>query len=140
MKVLSHLIWFAIVLLVAGYKLPQKVKTVTEIYCPETSEIEHALLMELTSQGCVLPNVAVAQFKIETAHFTSRIYKECNNVAGIRNSSSDLVVGMKYGHCVYNSVEDCIKDYIRVQNRYLGMIDGRYAEDSNYIKLIRTVK
>ena len=102
--------------------------------------IEDALMYELIYRGCILPNVAIAQFRIETAHYSSRIFIECNNVAGIRTSQSPLVKGMKYGHCVYDSVEDSVQDYIDIQNRYLTLIDGSYAESEEYIDLIKKMK
>ena len=73
----------------------------------------------------MLPNVALAQMKIETGHFTSSICKENKNIAGIRNSASAYVVGKNRGHCVYNSYRDCLRDYVRVQNKYLKNIDGK---------------
>jgi hypothetical protein len=102
--------------------------------------IEDALMYELIYRGCILPNVAIAQFRIETGNYKSRIFIECNNVAGIRTSASPLVKGMKYGHCVYDSVEDSVQDYIDIQNRYLTLIDGSYAESADYVDLIKKMK
>jgi uncharacterized FlgJ-related protein len=119
-------------------KQPQIVLINTDTANVET--IEDALMYELIYRGCILPNVAIAQFRIETAHYSSRIFIECNNVAGIRTSKSPLVKGMKYGHCVYDSVEDSVQDYIDIQNRYLTLIDGSYAESTEYIDLIKKMK
>ena len=122
---------------------PQPTEPKTVLINTDTANvetIEDALMYELIYRGCILPNVAIAQFRIETAHYTSRIFKECNNVAGIRTSRSPLVKGMKYGHCVYDSVEDSVQDYIDIQNRYLTLIDGSYAESTEYIDLIREMK
>lgn len=101
---------------------------------------EKDILNELVKQGCVLPNVALAQFKIESAHFKSAITKENKNIAGIRTSSSDYVIGKNRGHCVYKTYKDCIKDYIRIQNRYLKNIHLKYAENPEYVEKIKKVK
>jgi hypothetical protein len=109
----------------------------------EVSDIElndEAILQELVDQGCVLPNIALAQFKIESQHFKSAICKENKNIAGIKTSQSQYVVGKNREHCVYNTYRDCIKDYIRIQDRYLSNIDGRYAEDGRYVALVRQMK
>ena len=98
---------------------------------------DSAITEELVKQGCVLPNVALAQFKIESSHFTSNICKENKNIAGIKTSRSNFVKGMKNDHCAYDSYRDCIKDYIRIQNRYLENIDGCYAEDGQYVALVK---
>jgi hypothetical protein len=98
---------------------------------------DDAILKELIDQGCVLPNVALAQFKIESQHFKSSICKENKNIAGIKTSRSEYVAGKNREHCVYKTYRDCIKDYIRIQNRYLENIDGRYAEDGQYVALVK---
>lgn len=101
---------------------------------------DSAVLKELVKNKCVLPNVALAQFKIESSHFKSRICLENKNLAGIRTSKSKYVVGKKYDHCVYKTYRDCIKDYVLIQNRYLKKIDGNYAEASGYVDLIKRMK
>lgn len=101
---------------------------------------DSAITAELTYLGCVLPNVALAQMKIESSHFQSKICKENKNIAGIKTSKSEYVVGMKNNHCAYRSYRDCLKDYVRIQNRYLKNIDGKYAESKDYVNLIKQIK
>jgi len=101
---------------------------------------DSAITAELVKLGCVLPNVAVAQFKIETGHYKSAICRENKNLAGIRNSASPLSVGKNRGHNVYKTYKDCLKDYVRVQNKYLKNIDGKYAEAKGYINQIKMIK
>lgn len=101
---------------------------------------DSAITDELTKLGCVLPNVALAQFKIETGHYTSAICKENKNLAGIRNSNSPLSKGKNRGHNVYDTYRDCLKDYVRIQNRYLSAIDGKYAESEGYLNNLRQVR
>lgn len=101
---------------------------------------DSAIIEELVNVGCVLPNVALAQFRIETGNFRSPICIENKNIAGIRNSSSPLSIGKNRGHNVYASYRDCIRDYVRIQNSYLGNIDGKYAEAGGYVELIKRLK
>ena len=123
-------------------KVVTKYKTIIKetVLTNDVSDIElsdEAILKELIEQGCVLPNVALAQFKIESQHFKSAICKENKNIAGIKTSRSEYVAGKNREHCVYKTYRDCIRDYIRIQNRYLENIDGRYAEDGQYVALVR---
>lgn len=108
---------------------------------------DSAITAELVKLKCVLPNVALAQMKIETGHFKSAICKENKNIAGIRTSTSEFVKRdlkgkplKNRGHNVYNTYKECLKDYVRIQNRYLKNIDGRYAEAPGYIDYVKKVK
>ena len=58
---------------------------------------DSAIAKELTRLGCVLPNVAIAQFRVETGNYKSAICKENKNLAGIRNSASPLSIGKTEG-------------------------------------------
>jgi hypothetical protein len=115
-----------------------KVEQVAEVMTENDIELtDESILKELIKQGCVLPNVALAQFKIESQHFKSEICRENKNFAGIKTSRSEYVIGKNRNHCAYATYRDCIRDYIRIQNRYLENIDGRYAEDGQYVALVR---
>jgi hypothetical protein len=99
-----------------------------------------SLARELTKLGCILPNVAIAQFREETGHFKSEVCLQNKNIAGIKTSRSKFVKGMNLNHCSYNSYRDCLKDYVRIQNYYLRAIDGKYAEAGQYINELKKFK
>lgn len=101
---------------------------------------DSAIISELTHLGCMQVPVALAQFKIETGHFSSHICKDNKNIAGIRTSRSKLVIGMKNDHCAYATYRDCLRDYVAIQNRYLTNINHRYAEDPNYIAKLKQIR
>lgn len=111
---------------------PEEIKDIT---LTDSSIIE-----ELIKQHCLLPNIALAQTKIESAHFTSKICKENKNIFGIKHNPAGFSKGIKNGHAYYEKYIDCISDYIRIQNMYLNKINGKYAEDKNYIKKLKTIK
>jgi len=142
-SIIMHIIGFVSIFLLFKNKINNEMQIHYQLVSQDTSSIETietALMNELIYRGCILPNVAIAQFRIESGHYKSRLFLECNNVAGIRTSKSELVIGYKYGHCVYASVEDCVQDYIDIQNRYLLAIDGRYAESEQYISTLQQMK
>ena len=101
---------------------------------------DSAITAELVKLGCILPNVALAQFKIESGHFKSAICRENFNIAGIKTSRSEYVIGKNRDHCVYRSYRDCLKDYVRIQNRYLKNIDGKYAAPGKYVERLTQVQ
>ena len=115
----------------------EKVEEAIEVVESDIELTDEAILKELIEQDCVLPNVALAQFKIESQHFKSDICRENKNFAGIKTSRSEYVIGKNRNHCAYATYRDCIRDYIRIQNRYLENIDGRYAEDGSYVALVK---
>jgi hypothetical protein len=127
-------------------------KTITkyDTITRENSDIkltDAEITSELIRLKCVLPNVALAQMKIESSHFKSAICVENKNIAGIRTSTSEFVKRDKKGniiknkgHNVYTTYKDCIEDYICIQNRYLKNINGKYAEAPGYVDLIKQMK
>ena len=91
----------------------------------------------MVNHGCILANVAIGQFHIESSYYKSNLVKENHNIAGIKTSKSKYVIGMKNDHCVYKTFEDCLLDYIDIQNRYLDKINGHYAMDKGYTNLLK---
>jgi hypothetical protein len=121
--------------------------TVDTIYLQEVDIplTDSAITAELVKQDCILPNVALAQMKIETGNFTSAICKENKNIAGIRTSESENVSKdskgnpiKNRGHNVFKTYKKCIKEYVRIQNRYLKNIDGKYAENPEYVSKLKS--
>jgi hypothetical protein len=124
-----------------------KYDTINLIKNNDINLVDKDITLELIEIGCVLPNVALAQMKIETGHFKSDICKENKNIAGIRTSTSKYVKRDKNGkiiknrgHNVYNTYKDCLKDYVSIQNKYLKNINGKYAEAPGYVDLIKNIK
>lgn len=100
---------------------------------------DSAILGELVKNKCVLPSVAVAQARIESANYKSPICRENKNLFGIKWHKCDYVLGENRNHASYKSYKDNIKCYIHIQNRYLRNIDGRYAEASGYVNLVKSM-
>lgn len=98
-------------------------------------------------------DVVYAQAQLETNGFTSRIFKENNNLFGMKQAMqrSSTNIGEQYGHAYYESWRQSVLDYALYQCKYLSNIDSReqylqylkqnYAEDPNYfIKLTKLLK
>lgn len=98
---------------------------------------DSAILKELINQDCVLPPMAVAQARIETGNYVSKVCLNNKNLFGIKYHKCKYVLGENLNHASYKSYKDNIKCYIHIQNRYLRNIDGRYAEAGNYIAVLK---
>lgn len=126
--------------------LGPKVVTITKIV-PQAEIIpsdvlltDSAILEELIKEGSVLPSVALAQAKLESAYYKSFVCKENKNLFGIKYHKCPFVKGQNHNHASYNTYRDNIKCYIHIQKHYLGKIDGHYAEAPGYIDKLKSFK
>jgi len=97
------------------------------------------------------PHIAMAQSLIETGHFKSKIFKENNNLFGMKQARTrvNTAKGTQYQHAYYDTWQESVYDYAFYQCRYLGSLYsedeylaylGRsYAEDPNYVSKIKSL-
>lgn len=135
-----------IVLSIVFFFREESIKIVYKVVHPTTEEnkdvelSEQAIVKCLHEHGCVLPNVAVAQARLESNLGKSNVGKNAKNMFGITHHKCQYVSG-KYGvYAKYETYEDNIKCYIHIQDHYLQSINGKYASDPNYIAKIKTLK
>jgi hypothetical protein len=104
------------------------------------------------------PEVVYAQILHETGMLKSSIYKECNNLVGMKNAVyRHWDIGTCRGHALYRSKSDCLRDYAEYQDKYLTnyekcvikrdiitneeyiefLVYMKYAEDSSYSKKLQ---
>lgn len=94
-------------------------------------------------------DVMVAQSKIETAHYTSLVFKANKNLFGMKlpESRQTTAIGEQNNHADYVTWQQSVADYklwqdrviskLTTKKKYLAYIDKYYAEDNNYCKLIK---
>jgi hypothetical protein len=111
-----------------------------EIIEQDVSLNESSITEFLAHSGCVLPAVAVAQAKIESANYTSAIARENKNLFGIKFHKCKYVKGEHRGHASYDSYRNNILCYMHIQNHYLKNIDGVYAAPGPYVTMIKNYK
>ena len=99
--------------------------------------------------GIEYPDIVMAQAKIETAHFTSKIFRENNNLFGMKlpEKRSTTATGEQYNHATYTSWRQSVIDYKIWQDRVLTKVHSRraylrylskyYATDKQYVNLIK---
>jgi len=71
------------------------------------------LKAEIKKLNIVHPDVALAQAKWESTHFTSRIFQENNNLFGMRLAyqRDTTAIGKNRNHAKYKNWQDSVKDY-----------------------------
>ena len=100
----------------------------------------------LKSLNVKYPDIVYNQAIIETGNFTSNIFKENNNLFGMKHPKVRLTtsIGVNRGHAKYNSWLDSVVDMVYFQNyykfrienvhtNYYDFLNDIYAEDENYI-------
>ena len=107
------------------------------------------MLTTMTEMGIVYPDIVMAQARIETAHFTSKIFKENHNLFGMKlpKQRSTTAIGEQHNHAEYTSWRQSVIDYKLWQDRVLNKVHSRraylkylnkyYATDKQYVTLIK---
>jgi hypothetical protein len=112
---------------------------------------EDTLVYLLTELNVKFPHIVLAQSIIETGHWSSRIFKENNNLFGMKEAYVRVhtAKGTQHNHAYYENWRESVYDYAFYQCRYLGGIKTEqeylqylsrsYAEAPNYIQSIKRV-
>lgn len=97
------------------------------------------------------PHIVYAQAVLETGRFSSKIFRNNNNLFGMKEARQRATTnaGSELGHAVYNSWRESVVDYalfqcafltkIRTEEAYYAYLRENYAEDPNYIKLVQKI-
>jgi len=114
---------------------------IVEKMVPEDIKLtDSAIVKELIKGGCMLPNVALAQAKLETGHYKSQVCKQNKNLFGIKKHKCKYVSGENLNHATFKTYKDNIKCYLHIQEHYLKNITGKYASSPTYTQTLRTIK
>lgn len=117
----------------------------------DTLEFKDSVLNFIFELRLEHPYIVYSQAIIESGNFTSNIWKENNNMFGMKmpERRATLAIGINKGHSVYRSWKECIVDYALFQSSYLrGLseeeyfvkVGNSYAEDGSYEKKVREAK
>lgn len=99
------------------------------------------------------PHIVLAQAKLESGYFKSKMFRTNNNFFGMKVARKRPTTnkGEQYGHAYFDSWKDCVVDYafyqaaylhdIRTEAQYFAYLGANYAEDPNYVaKLKKLIK
>jgi flagellum-specific peptidoglycan hydrolase FlgJ len=101
---------------------------------------EEDLIAVMDYYGVKHPEIVYAQAILETGHFRSKVYRECNNLFGLYNSRTKSYY--KFDHWSESVV--AYLDYIQYRYKppndyYKFLSDIGYAEDPEYINKLKRI-
>ena len=95
------------------------------------------------------PEVVLAQARLETGGYKSRIFRENHNLFGMKEAVRRIntAQGTQYNHAYYEHWRESVYDYAFYQCRYMGQVRSReeyfnllsqsYAEDPMYVTKLK---
>lgn len=97
------------------------------------------------------PHIVLAQAEIESGHFKSSIFKENNNLFGMKVATRRPTTnkGEENGHAYYDNWRESVVDYafysaqylsdIKSEKEYLEYLKQNYAQDTSYVSKIKII-
>ena len=96
------------------------------------------------------PHIVYAQAMLESGNFTSKIFKENNNMFGMKQARVriNLAKSTQYNHAYFETWEDCLLDFafhratyfskLKTEQDYYNYLGKYYAEDPSYIGKLKS--
>lgn len=112
---------------------------------------EDKLISKLKELNFKFPHIVLAQAKIETGNFTSKMFNENNNLFGMKQAVTRINTagGTQHGHAYYDTWMESVYDYglysstylhrLRSDEEYFTYLSQSYAEDPNYIIKLQNI-
>lgn len=112
---------------------------------------EEKLIKLIESLNFPFPKIVYAQAILETGGFTSSIYKENNNLFGMKRAVVRITTskGESKGHAYYDNWMESVFDYalysatylsnIKTEEEYFSYLSQFYAEDKEYVKKLKNI-
>ena len=151
---------FGISILIAGLSVAQVSKVRKQEFSEKEVELiimkynefsEEKLVSKLKELNFKFPHIVLAQAKLETGNFTSKMFNENNNLFGMKEARSRINTadGTQYGHAYYDNWLESVYDYAFYSSTYLHKVKNErdyytylsqsYAEDPNYIVQLKSI-
>lgn len=121
--------------------------------CEPPKFTKQALIEYIKEKGIIHPDIVFAQAVLETGNFKSCIFRENNNLFGMKLAKirETTAIGYNYGHAVYNNWQESVDDYllwqqmwqktpIHTEHHYFELLDRLYAEDERYVQTLKIVR
>jgi hypothetical protein len=114
-------------------------------------EGEERLVDEIAGLNFRFPHIVLAQEKLESNNFSSYLFKENNNMFGMKLASSRLTLAnvSEHGYASYESWSESLMDYalyyssylrnVKTEREYYQFLSKFYAEDVAYVSKIQNL-
>jgi hypothetical protein len=145
----------ALITSIFGYTAKQEVSIPEEqklIVLREVNKFsEERLVDEIAGLNFRFPHIVLAQAKLESNNFRSYLFKENNNMFGMKLASSRLTIanGEEHGYASYESWSESLMDYalyyssylrnVKTEKEYYQFLSKFYAEDVAYVTKIQNL-
>jgi hypothetical protein len=145
----------ALITSIFGYTAKQEVSIPEEqklIVLKEVNKFsEERLVDEIAGLNFRFPHIVLAQAKLESNNFRSYLFKENNNMFGMKLASSRLTIanGEEHGYASYESWSESLMDYalyyssylrnVKTEREYYQFLSKFYAEDVAYVSKIQNL-
>ena len=112
---------------------------------------EEKLIEEINKLNFKFPHIVLAQAILETGHYKSKIFKENNNLFGMKEARVrlNLAKGTQYGHAYYDDWQESVTDYAlwystfayrcKSEKQLYKLLDKQYAEADAYVSSLQHV-
>lgn len=112
---------------------------------------EEKLILKIKELNLPYPHITLAQAKLESGEFGSRIFKENHNLFGMKEARVrvNLAKGTQYGHAYYNDWEESVLDYAfwyssyarkcKSEEELFRLLDQQYAEANQYVSSLKRI-
>jgi uncharacterized FlgJ-related protein len=112
---------------------------------------EDKLVQRIKELNFKFPHIVLAQAKLETGNFTSKMFNENNNLFGMKQARQRINTagGTQHGHAYYDTWLESVYDYafysstylhkIKNERDYFNYLSHSYAEDPNYIVNLQNI-
>lgn len=112
---------------------------------------EEKLILKIKELNLPYPHITLAQAKLESGEFSSRIFKENHNLFGMKEARVrvNLAKGTQYGHAYYNDWEESVLDYAfwyssyarkcKSEEELFHLLDHQYAEANQYVSSLKRI-
>ena len=111
---------------------------------------QDGLVIMLRDLNVRFPHIVVAQARVETGIYKSKVFRENNNLFGMKQATVrvNTAQGTQHNHAYYDTWRESVYDYAFYQTRYLSgakseeeylyVLGQSYAEDPNYIEKLKS--
>jgi len=113
---------------------------------------EQNLRKEIKKLNLKFENVLIQQYKLETGNGTSQVFKENNNIFGMKNAyfRPSTAIGNNLGHALYEDWNQSVLDMalfqaqvlrnVHTEDEYYQFLDQFYSETKNYSTRLKNIK
>ncbi len=112
---------------------------------------EEKLILKIKELNLPYPHITLAQAKLETGEYSSRIFKENHNLFGMREARVriNLAKGTQHNHAYYNNWKESVLDYsfwyasyarkCKSEKELFHLLDQQYAEANQYVSSLKRI-